>query len=368
MKKKLIIGLVMASTLAVSLITATSLKNGIVSKASKIESTKTTNKDASTLDLAFKDNQEEEKYIVNLVSEKTNQKLTTADWEICLKYLEDNYDELIADKSIDKEKVKSYVSGYLYVKKMNSTKQATGKDDSQETFSKRTNQVATGTNAAIVNNTYDVSKVTDYIDKYWENYNPDFPAYDDYGGDCANFVSQCLYAGGMKMVGTNTSNFNNWFCRTKNTEQVSKVSSTWRGAEAFSYYWKNNCLECKDFDASYFEDRKAFNAIYRFANVGDAVSMLNDNGRPYHTLIVSEKNKNGDRDIRLAAHTGPQRERSLYEYVNDYWVSKVRIYRMSTPSAELEASYDYDMKNTPVEVVDSADTEEDLDYEDDLDY
>ena len=104
MKKKLVIGLVMASTLAVSLVTAISLEKGNVSKASKIESTQTTNKDASTLDLAFKDNQEEEKYIVNLVSEKTNQKLDTSDWKICLKYLEDNYDELISDKSIDKEK------------------------------------------------------------------------------------------------------------------------------------------------------------------------------------------------------------------------------------------------------------------------
>ena len=33
----------------------------------------------------------------------------------------------------------------------------------------------------------------------------------------------------------------------------------------------------------------------------------------------------------------------------------VRVYRMSVPSPELEASYDYDMENIKVEVVDSKD-------------
>ena len=36
------------------------------------------------------------------------------------------------------------------------------------------------------------SKGVAYEKKYWENYNPTFP---DWGVDCANFVSQSLYAG-----------------------------------------------------------------------------------------------------------------------------------------------------------------------------
>ncbi|BET21922.1 amidase domain-containing protein [Solobacterium moorei] len=40
------------------------------------------------------------------------------------------------------------------------------------------------------------SKGVAYAKTYWENYNPTFP---DWGVDCANFVSQCLYAGEKKM-------------------------------------------------------------------------------------------------------------------------------------------------------------------------
>ncbi len=45
---------------------------------------------------------------------------------------------------------------------------------------------------------YDVSKAVAYAHQYYENYNPAYPNYNSSGGDCANFVSQCLYAGGLK--------------------------------------------------------------------------------------------------------------------------------------------------------------------------
>ena len=37
-----------------------------------------------------------------------------------------------------------------------------------------------------------------YADKYCINYNSSYNSYKGRGGDCANFVSQCLYAGGFK--------------------------------------------------------------------------------------------------------------------------------------------------------------------------
>ena len=45
---------------------------------------------------------------------------------------------------------------------------------------------------------YDVSKAVAYAHQYYENYNPAYPDYNSSGGDCANFVSQCLYAGGVQ--------------------------------------------------------------------------------------------------------------------------------------------------------------------------
>jgi len=47
---------------------------------------------------------------------------------------------------------------------------------------------------------YDRSKAVKYAKKYCNNYNPKYHNYNPEGGDCANFVSQCLIAGGMNLV------------------------------------------------------------------------------------------------------------------------------------------------------------------------
>lgn len=301
----------------------------------------------STVDSDYQEVQDEENYIVSLVSKKTNKNLKTSDWKECLKYLEANYDTLLKDKSVDTDKVKSYVEAYKLV---SGTATAGTEEETDQVATRGTTaDVATGTNG-----TYDVSKVLAYIEEYNDKYNEAYPCYNGRGGDCANFVSQCLAAGGMQMKGTNASNFNNWFCRTNNYEEYSKVSSTWRGAEAFGSYWKKNALDYKEFPREQFADKLAFREVFKYANVGDAISFMNSNGRPYHTTIVSFKNRDNDRLIRFAAHTSFQYDKSLYEYVLDHpAVATVRVYRMSEPDPEMEASYDYNLENVQVEVIDS---------------
>ena len=48
---------------------------------------------------------------------------------------------------------------------------------------------------------YNPSDAVSYAGKYWSSYNPDYIDYNPVGGDCANFVSQCLFAGGLKTDG-----------------------------------------------------------------------------------------------------------------------------------------------------------------------
>ncbi|MDO5590532.1 MAG: hypothetical protein Q4F98_05690 [Lachnospiraceae bacterium] len=59
--------------------------------------------------------EEEEKYIVDLVSKKTGKQLKNADWKVCLDYLRENYDLIITETDVDADKVKSYVNAYTYV-------------------------------------------------------------------------------------------------------------------------------------------------------------------------------------------------------------------------------------------------------------
>lgn len=264
--------------------------------------------DVSTeINFAKQQMEEEEGYIVDLVSQRIGESLTTSDWEACLNYLRENYDSIMAEDDIDTGKVESYVSAYTFV------------EMEKEEPDEKTNYVVE-TRAG-----YSPSKVTAYTDKYWNSHNSAYPNFESMGGDCANFVSQALYAGGKSMKGTDASDFSNWFCRTNSTSQLSKVSSTWRGADAFGHYWMSNAKGYKKFGASYFSSADSFKTVYNYGAVGDAISVLNSNGRPYHTLIISYKE---DGKLKFASHTDNHKWKSLYKYINEIGKDPVRIYKM----------------------------------------
>ena len=44
---------------------------------------------------------------------------------------------------------------------------------------------------------YSEKAAVEYARQYWKDYNPEYHNYADDGGDCANFVSQCMIAGGF---------------------------------------------------------------------------------------------------------------------------------------------------------------------------
>ena len=46
---------------------------------------------------------------------------------------------------------------------------------------------------------YDRNKVYKYAEKHWNHYNPKYYNYNLMTGDCANFVSQCIIAGGINL-------------------------------------------------------------------------------------------------------------------------------------------------------------------------
>lgn len=46
---------------------------------------------------------------------------------------------------------------------------------------------------------YNPDAAVAYAEKYWTNYNDFYPNYNIFGGDCADFVSQSLHAGGLQM-------------------------------------------------------------------------------------------------------------------------------------------------------------------------
>ena len=92
---------------------------------------------------------------------------------------------------------------------------------------------------------YDRNAAYDYSQKYYENYNDDYPSMEH--GDCENFVSQCLYAGGLEMNSY-------WYMREHHFyDRFGDLFSN--KAQNWSYEWSLNWTIAND-QCNYFKDTK----------------------------------------------------------------------------------------------------------------
>lgn len=73
-----------------------------------------------------------------------------------------------------------------------------------------------------------------------DGFNPDFPYYDPKSGNCANFASQSLYAGGMKLAAGNSLQSHSTDVWTWNLSGVAEASRTWQNADYNYCYLKKH--------------------------------------------------------------------------------------------------------------------------------
>ena len=175
------------------------------------------------------------------------------------------------------------------------------------------------------NNFYNRSKAKAYIDTNWDNYNPVYPTFHGGGGDCANFVSQVLYAGGMPWVDDRNPNhytwFTNWYCKpgASNKDGDKRITLSWKVAAAFKRHWEKRAA--KQLVISYKDAMDNMRDLSKQVFLGDPVQFCYANGTPYHTLIVTgyawDKDA-GVNDIVLASHTIDSNRRSLYNTIRKY--------------------------------------------------
>ena len=87
--------------------------------------------------------------------------------------------------------------------------------------------------------TYSPTKAKKYADKWWYCRNPEYKK-NKY--DCANFVSQCLYAGGLsKMTGASS-----WGWHHYNISGAFQISNAWgKAADLYNWLLKNHCSSSK---------------------------------------------------------------------------------------------------------------------------
>ncbi len=145
---------------------------------------------------------------------------------------------------------------------------------------------------------YNRYEAVDYALKWALSRNPEYLDYHGLGGDCTNFVSQCLYAGTGIM---NYSGFENgWFYIDGNDR-----SASWTGVQYLRRFLLTN------------QGTAVFGEEIPLEGVepGDVIQLRNNNGVLYHSLIVSYvKTPVNPDNIFICAHTNDARDRKLSVY------------------------------------------------------
>ena len=242
--------------------------------------------------------------VVNYINENLN-----PGYEATLDTTEKNIE--ILKKNLDKMNKSDKELALLYIEDMES------EDNFDETIAKKYLK----TNTLYRSSEKDAaSKCVAYAKEYWKDYNPSYP---DWDVDCANFVSQCLYAGEKKMKHEypKIDDSRNWFSYGSKKDP-SKVSSTWRGANMFKWHWVSRSYAYKDFDLS---KNGELTRLYNYAQAGYPISFLNSKDGAYHTLIITGFNNN-TKDVGVRNHSGKVDN----EKTGVRWLSgdnvKVRVY------------------------------------------
>jgi len=132
-----------------------------------------------------------------------------------------------------------------------------------------------------------------YAKKWWAARNPHYKDYSASGGDCANFVSQCLIAGGLSLhKGTDGSGYGVY-------PDVDRPTSYSNGTIPYCDYLDLHLRNYQNTTVIYVEDTNV--SIPDIIDIGDVLIFGNKTGDKYkHAMIVVWV---GSNDIGLAAHT-----------------------------------------------------------------
>lgn len=155
---------------------------------------------------------------------------------------------------------------------------------------------------------YDRNAAVSYARQWAFKRNPDFYNFNDLGGDCTNFASQCIYAGAGVMNFTPTFG---WFYRSLNDR-----APAWTGVEyLFNFLVSNGGV-----------GPFAQSVPYREVEIGDVIQLGTAAGDFYHSPVVVDVR--GGR-IYIAAHSYDAYMRPLDSY-NFYQARGIHILGVRT--------------------------------------
>ena len=142
---------------------------------------------------------------------------------------------------------------------------------------------------------YDRDASISYARRWALSRNPAYYNFDNVGGDCTNFASQCIYAGARVM---NYTPIMGWFYRSSYDRTAS-----WSGVEyLYNFLISNHSVGPHAHEVSQNE-----------ANPGDIVQLGTASGDFYHSPVITAITS----EILVSAHTFDALDRPLSTYVYD---------------------------------------------------
>lgn len=142
---------------------------------------------------------------------------------------------------------------------------------------------------------YNREKVYEYAFKWAYSRNPKYYNYDAIGGDCTNFVSQCIFAGCNQM---NYNKSNGWYYINGNNK-----SPSWTGVEFLYNFLINN----KGVGPSGKE------TTIDKLEIGDIIQLNFDGNKFSHSLVVIQNAENINNTL-VATHTFDTFGKRVSEY------------------------------------------------------
>jgi hypothetical protein len=141
---------------------------------------------------------------------------------------------------------------------------------------------------------YNRNKAVDYASKWALSRNPMYYNFNDIGGDCTNFVSQCIFSGANLM---NYTNVTGWYYNNINDR-----TSSWTSVEhLYNFLISNDGLGpfARLVDKSQIE-------------IGDVIELGRNSGAFYHSLFVSDIFND---KIYVSSHTYDAYNKLLDKYI-----------------------------------------------------
>lgn len=180
---------------------------------------------------------------------------------------------------------------------------------------------------------YDVESAVEYARKYVYERNSEYPVYEQ---NCANFVSQCLIAGGIEMQGdntvsakkrwNNTDDEDNWYCFSELVEEhghrhYSSTLTFVNTNELIRYFTEQRGYSLTLYENNYNGKMDYYNAV----SCGDIYVLYNAEGTIDHIGLITGI---GDMNVYYCANTSDKRDYSAFN-ISEISYPQIGILHMS---------------------------------------